>query len=334
MVLMQTTRNDSCSSIHDNNKNKMDYFPTGLGLLDQYLRGGCRIGSLTEVVGCAGIGKSQLAMQMALLAVTMKRAGTILIDTESKISISRLQEMDVARNQTQSYNALSHIAIHTPDSLDALRAVLNTLEDEILDSLNGPFSVRLLIVDSIAAPIRRSEMAYSAAQQASVALGIAQTLKRLADQFRLVVLIINQVGGVCWVQQQQQQNNTTTHIHPHATIGSEPNEFNKNHQQQHIPNFNATAVTTTKAALGTAWHHCVSTRIRLDQPSQSPQSSHLENHHHHHHHRYATVVKSNVVAPSPPLAYRITNEGLVDEIGKEKHKVMDTRRQTFLGPIE
>jgi RAD51-like protein 1 len=281
MMMMQTT-NRNGSNIHDRNNMEYGCFPTGLSLLDTYLRGGCRVGSLTEIVGCAGIGKSQVAMQMALLAVTQKQAGTILIDTEAKISVSRLQEMALARNQIPS-TVLSHISVHSPESVDVLRAVLNTLEDDILARSDDVqrFPVRLLIVDSIAAPIRRSEIAYSAAQQASILLGIAQTLKRLADQFRIVVLIINQVGGVLSLQHHPNIQNT----HPRAT-GFESSEIN--HHQ---------FINTTKAALGTAWHHCVSTRIRLDQKD---------------HHRYATVVKSNVVAPSPPFAYQITHQGIVD----------------------
>lgn len=51
-----------------------------------------------------------------------------------------------------------------------------------------------------------------------------------------------------------------------------------------------------RAALGTAWHHCVSTRMHLEQCQQS---------------RSIRVVKSNIVGPSPPFSFQVQGRGLV-----------------------
>jgi len=152
------------------------------------------------------------------------------------------------------------------------------LEDEILThhaSSTASMPVKLLVIDSIAAPTRRHEFG-SAAVQAATVLQIAQTVKRLADQFQLVALVINQVAS------SSSLSNTN----------------------------NVSSSSSTKAALGTAWHHCVSTRVQLTMTTTTtttvtdPGAMVIA--------RQATVVKSNMVGPSEPLAFQVTTQGLVD----------------------
>lgn len=226
--------------------------PTGVRKLDAHLRGGFRVGALTEVVGCAGAAKTQLALQMACYC----RASTIFVDTESKVSLQRLQEM------AGSSHILSNVSLHAPTNLAELLHVLGQLDDEILNHTETTgLPVKLLVIDSIAAPARRHGFG-SAAVQAATILRIAQTVKRLADQFQLVALVINQVA-------------------------SSPSSTEQ----------------TTRAALGTAWHHCVSTRVQLEM-TMDPQGAIIA--------RQATVVKSNMVGASPPLEFKVTTQGLVD----------------------
>jgi len=145
--------------------------------------------------------------------------------------------------------------------------------------------VRLLVIDSIAAPARREFGVGSAAAQAAAILQIAQTVKRLADQFQLAVLIINQVGGSS------------------SSSNADTNNFQQ--QQQHSNTAIAFA-PTVKAALGTAWHHCVSTRIQLEHHIAAAGQEQQQGV------RHATVVKSNLVGPSAPLSFQVTTEGLVE----------------------
>lgn len=294
-----------------------NYLPTGWSTLDGHLRGGLRLGTMTEVVGCAGTAKTQLALQMAVVTALSATAssssistsssssmqqqqpqGTIFIDTEQKVSLSRLREIAVSRiisaggsassssSSSSSPGALQavleNISVHAPANMEELLKVLDTLEEEILtrnekarsssssnSSSNSTvgsvtFPVRLVVIDSIAAPARREFG--SAATQAATVLQIAQTVKRLADQFQLAVFVINQVGSVM------------------TTIS--------NHDDD-----NQQTSSTTRAALGTAWHHCVSTRIELDQVDGV---------------RHAVVVKSNLVGPSEPMPFQVNVKGVVE----------------------
>jgi RecA/RadA recombinase len=131
-------------------------------------------------------------------------------------------------------DVFQNVTVHSPTTTFELLAVMATIEDEIFlrnDEAEGSplskFPVRLLILDSIAAPARRDFGAGSAPQRAQIIFQCAQTLKRLADQLHLAIVVINQVGAVGYNHQ-----------------GGEPGK--------------------NRAALGESWHHCLSTRIMME----------------------------------------------------------------------
>eukprot|EP00980_Cylindrotheca_fusiformis_P029766 scaffold23831_cov127-Cylindrotheca_fusiformis.AAC.5 len=70
----------------------MRYLPTGLESLDRALQGGIRVGTVTELVGKAGVGKTQLAFQLCIWAAKYQQAA-LYLDTERKMVLSRLAEM-------------------------------------------------------------------------------------------------------------------------------------------------------------------------------------------------------------------------------------------------
>lgn len=219
------------------------FLQTKVASLDAHLRGGIRKGTLTEIVGSPATGKTQLALQMAL------DTPTIFIDTENKVRLERLQEIGRARGR-HTDEFLQNVTVHSPSNMEEFKAVLGSLEDELLTRPVG-----LLVVDSIAAPARREYE--DPAEQMVAVLGVAQTLKRIADQYRIGVLLINQVS---------------------TTFGDQP-----------------------KAALGTYWYHCVSTRIVLEHKEPRLPL------------RGAMVAKSNFVGPTKsPIPFHVTEVGLVD----------------------
>ena len=155
---------------------------------------------------------------------------------------------------------LGNLTVHQPGSSSELLDVLDALEDEILQrnqaagqkfasasdvsavgnndvagGVRGKYPVRLLIVDSIAAPMRKDFGSDSAPQRASAIFQFAQKSKRLADQLHLAVVVINQAGG------------DPDGISDRSASGS--------------VSINAVAV---RPALGMSWHHCVSTRLVLE----------------------------------------------------------------------
>lgn len=329
--------------------NRIRYLPTGITSLDNSLRGGIRVGAVTELVGRAGTGKTQFAFQLCVLAAKYNQ-GALYIDTERKIVLERLAEMSRARvvhqqyekeeeaaattttavngiqdgkidhfsyneslscptlssgsssiennlnainqqqdgqsknvdssthhnknsssnnNSTrifaykQSETVFANLTVETPASTQELLNTLDSAEEIILhrnqeaalDVNNKKYPVRLLIVDSIAAPMRRDFGSDSAPQRSAAVFKCAQTLKRLAETLHLAVIVINQVGA----------NNTTR-----STTSTDNFDSNSNiiTQDQGM---------TVKAALGVSWHHCVSTRLFLQ---------HEMNHNHHHHQEF------------------------------------------------
>ena len=294
------------------------YVPTGLTNLDAILLGGFRKGSITELAGKAGTGKTQLTLQTCISASACRNLGSIFIDTENKLSLNRLAEMaskKCARGTfpgfayedaaSQSMNAqnqpssslsrvdpqtvLQNMAVFQPTSTDELIEVLKSLEDHILlhnhkacaasveDVADVPqLPIGVLVIDSIAAPARRDFGKGTPLERTTSILQCAQILKRLADELDLVVIAINQVGGV--------------------------DELDANGDQ-----------TKTKAALGSSWKHCVSTSVTLDyEETSDPENIYppavL---------RKLLVTKSNYIETGGTSRFQITSEGVSDVLMNE-----------------
>jgi RAD51-like protein 1 len=310
--------------------------------LDQTLHGGLRIGTITELVGTAGTGKTQLALQTTITTAlsynisgssssssSTSGGGTIWIDTEQKLSLARLQEMTIARCRSNHPNVctvLENITIHSPSNVNEFIHVLDSLEDEIIDRntaaavvsnhLPGKkLPVRLIVIDSIAAVMGREWTKTTSAQQQQQAIAvmqIAQVLKRYANHYTIAILIINQVTS-------------TTMVHSSTSSILANNYPQQQQQQQHH-----------RAALGMAWHHCVTTRIELQQHDvvdnynqhRNHIASAIENNNntnnridkptstkHQGPYRHAKVVKSLTVEPTyTPLPFQITVHGIVDDL--------------------
>ncbi|PNW88342.1 hypothetical protein CHLRE_01g025300v5 [Chlamydomonas reinhardtii] len=244
---------------------------TGLPTLDGALRLGVPVGSITELVGPGGVGKSQLSHMLAL-AVAMPEAlgglgaGVVYIDTERKFSAPRLQEMVHARVAEAAAAAgpqaahvlqplavqgevLRRVAVSTPGSTEQLMQTVENLQHTVLQ-----YRARLVVVDSIAA-LARTEYGNpsSSGASGSVAGGggglvgsimdrqqvlgrIAASLKALAESLRIPVLVTNQV---------------TTRIGGGGGGGPGPP--------------GSAANGTLTAALGAKWAHCVNLRLVLQR---------------------------------------------------------------------
>lgn len=330
----------------------MRYLPTGLTSLDRALLGGIRVGTVTELVGRAGAGKTNFALQLCVLAAKFNQ-GAMYIDTEKKLVLQRLHEIsrerfknkqqheqmkrplgaedfhDQQENNHDSSNknanmmldqeqctthqpelfpfkrpqdVLTNLTVKTPGSTEELIHVLEEqAEMEILQRNHSPshFPVRLLVVDSIAAPLKRDFGSDSAPQRAAAVFGIAQTLKRLADQLHLAVVVLNQVGIV--------DNNNNNNNSKNASWGERGGNSTRDHD------------ISVRAALGTSWHHCVSTRLLMEhqvdphrvRDDQNWSHSHQQLQHHGQGLRHMSLVKSNAAAFST-LSFEVTAMGVVE----------------------
>ncbi len=126
------------------------FFSTGSDGIDGLLGGGCRAGRLTEFFGRSTSGKSQLAMQTALIAA---RSGTssLFIDTEGAFRPERLEEMAEARGW-EAGDALERIIYVRSDSASgqmetirkmASRATTAPCRLVVVDTLTRNFSLEL-----------------------------------------------------------------------------------------------------------------------------------------------------------------------------------------------
>ncbi|KAL7568832.1 hypothetical protein ACA910_007245 [Epithemia clementina (nom. ined.)] len=226
-----------------------------------------------------------------------------------------------------------------------------------------PPPVSLIVLDSIAAPFRRDHAPWH--PKSNALMQIAQTLKRLAHQLNLCVVVINQVAtassssttkstlskrrssGVTTttIADLDHSYKTTTTTTPTSTTLQDSTNNHNNDEDEGLEAMDEEFVEGTdegdlsiQAALGTAWYHCVSTRIwlrqapttttttsttplsllhtteRNDEPVDAATTG-VANHSSRPQHapppRLASIVKSNVIAtPTVPVEYTISAQGL------------------------
>jgi RecA/RadA recombinase len=366
-LLQDTTTLQAMNMSTDQNCwNRLRYLPTGVQSLDDALRGGLRIGTITELAGRAGVGKTQLAMQLCVMTARFRQAA-VYMDTENKLSLARLQEIAQQR-AAQYYNpnhatrkrtwedsnnayfdytnlsaaakdtcqqspsssqsnensnglgqassplnmpypsalqVLDNVTVFSPSTMqelmssllevEALALARNHDENENAQHHQSTFPVRLVIIDSIAAPTKRG--GESAPERAASLFQCAQRLKQMADQLQVAILVINQVSL---------ERIPMNHI---STMDACSNSIKMR----------------VKAALGTSWHHCVSTRVMMEEPQDHERSSNDPKkqatqyrdmgYHYQTDHtgmaRVATIVKSNLVGKQS-VEYQITGSGVVD----------------------
>lgn len=169
------------------------------------------------------------------------QAGSVMyIDTEKKFSSRRIVEMAKSRwphtfhNQETIQSLTEHILVVNPDSSEALVGHIKALEASIIDH-----SVKLVLVDSIAA-LARSEFNRNKIVDRQQMLGQqAAILKSLAETFRIPVVVVNQVTAQMYAPSS------------HAFQGN-------------TASTNQPAQTQLTAALGTMWAHAVNTRLVLE----------------------------------------------------------------------
>ena len=233
-----------------------------LAPLDDALGGGVPTGSISELVGPAGAGKTQMCLTLACACAAPKRcggleSGVVFIDTEQRFSSQRLAEIarakfpetlsptsapDAASAERELDALTSRVLVLTPSTLSEMLQRLNGLEEALIDR-----GVRLLIVDSVAA-LARAQFGRGQLTQRQELLGqIASALKQLAERLGMAAFVTNQV---------------TTRVgarvrHAHDTAGGGGDAAGSGGDDADSPG-------SVTAALGTKWAHCVNTRLVLE----------------------------------------------------------------------
>ena len=220
--------------------NPRGYLRTCLEPLDSVLDGGIRAGVITEIVGPAGLGKTQFCLQMSIIGCLDRLEGDgsggriFYIDTEKKFSGERLSEIAKTRfsecfiERGSMRIMLERVIVQAPASTKELLDTLQQLQGAIIGG-----NIVLIIIDSIASMFR-SEYGPDDVVRRQEHIGrVASTLKTLAESFNIPVLVTNQI---------------TTRIEKGGSW--------------------------LAPALGTTWSHAVNTRVTIsaDEPGEPGRS--------------------------------------------------------------
>jgi RAD51-like protein 2 len=219
--------------------------------IDRVLGGGLQIGQLTEIVGVPGIGKSQIAMQLAVDVHIPECLGgvegeSVYIDTEGSFTPIRAAEMAKYLNEHLIRTAKANTA--KADPMVVMRAAMSATRDKILGGIhvfrvhdqtelialihqlpsfidmNG--RVKLVVIDSIAFHFRQ-DLQDSTTRNRLLST-IAQMLHQYAYKYKLGILVTN-----------------------HVTTKVDQDAFGMRGQNRIVP------------ALGEHWSHCVTNRLLL-----------------------------------------------------------------------
>eukprot|EP00050_Salpingoeca_kvevrii_P013926 m.31727 g.31727 ORF g.31727 m.31727 type:complete len:356 (+) comp5396_c0_seq1:31-1098(+) len=173
--------------------------PTTLPALDAALRGGLICGTITEVAGPCGCGKTQFCTMMSILAALPPELGgtggaVLYIDTEGAFSAQRLLEMAQARFPDHFADAArlkalaAAVHIQHEQTCDSLMAFLKRLEEAV-----ASLGVKLVILDSVASLVRKEFDGRSMRKRTELLTAEASILKHIAELFDIPVLVTNQV---------------------------------------------------------------------------------------------------------------------------------------------
>ncbi|XP_077239596.1 DNA repair (Rad51) family protein isoform X2 [Tasmannia lanceolata] len=273
------------------NEYLVGHLPTFLKGLDDALCGGIPSGVLTELVGPAGIGKTQFCLKLSLLAALPSSHGglngrVIYIDTESKFSSRRMMEIggnsfpELFHSEGKAKEMAGRIVVLRPTSLSEFTESLQQIKLSLLQN-----QVKLLIIDSMAALVSGEyERDKRAPTQHSLGWHVS-FLKSLAEFSRIPIVVTNQVRA---------QSKDETFCYPFQVQNRDETVKIPERLESHLV-----------AALGINWAHAVTTRLVLEAHSGQ---------------RFIKVAKSPT---SPPLAFPfVVNKSGISLLSEDGIQVM------------
>ncbi|XP_055291681.1 DNA repair protein RAD51 homolog 2 isoform X4 [Moschus berezovskii] len=170
------------------------FLSTTLSALDEALHGGVACGSLTEITGPPGCGKTQFCIMMSILATLPTNMGglegaVVYIDTESAFSAERLVEIAESRfpryfdTEEKLLLTSSKVHLYRELSCDEVLQRIESLEEEIISK-----GVKLVIIDSVASVVRKefdTQLQGNMRERNKFLAREAASLKYLAEEFSI-----------------------------------------------------------------------------------------------------------------------------------------------------
>ncbi|KAF5926473.1 hypothetical protein HPG69_018376 [Diceros bicornis minor] len=174
----------------------------GCPVLDGLLRGGLPLDGITELAGRSSAGKTQLALQLCLAVQLPRRhggleAGAVYVCTEDVFPNKRLQQLiaqqpclrtDIPGEMVRKIRFGNQIFIEHAADVDTL---LDCVSKKVPVLLSRGM-VRLVVIDSVAAPFRCEFDGPASAPRARCLQALGATLRQLSYTFQSPVLCVNQ----------------------------------------------------------------------------------------------------------------------------------------------
>ncbi|XP_072867205.1 DNA repair protein RAD51 homolog 2 isoform X4 [Chlorocebus sabaeus] len=262
------------------------FLSTTLSALDEALHGGVACGSLTEITGPPGCGKTQFCIMMSILATLPTNMGglegaVVYIDTESAFSAERLVEIAESRFpryfNTEEKLLLTSSKVHLYRELtcDEVLQRIESLEEEIISK-----GIKLVIIDSVASVVRKefdTQLQGNLKERNKFLAREASSLKYLAEEFSIPVILTNQI---------------TTHLS--GALASQADLVSPTDDLSLSEGTSGSSCVI--AALGNTWSHSVNTRLILQYLDSE---------------RRQILIAKSPLAPFTSFVYTIKEEGLV-----------------------
>ncbi|CAH2231692.1 jg2349 [Pararge aegeria aegeria] len=156
---------------------------TGCTAIDNVLNGGFRTGTLTEIYGESGTGKTQLVMQ---LAAQCGSDGSVFICTEDLFPVKRFNQIRKNNCKTTDTDCNNMFIEHLTEAHELMSCIRVRLP-----KLLNTNKVLAVIIDSVAGPFRSEYTDYVHRAEELKELGIL--LYKLAQEYNIAVICVNQV---------------------------------------------------------------------------------------------------------------------------------------------
>lgn len=289
-----TPKMQTAYSLLKRSEHQHSFFSTSLDDLDRQLHGGLACGTITEIAGPAGCGKTQFCIMLSVLSTMPQDRGgldasVIYIDTEAAFSATRLVEIATNRfpdlfNSNDSLVQLSErVHVYWESTCSSLWDRLQRLEEEVISK-----RVKLIILDSIASLVRKefdSRVSRNLNERTALLSKEAAILKYLAETFHIPVVVTNQI--------------TTRFVGAGFGAG---NPLNSSEAFQDVDGADAEPEeddgSHVTAALGNTWSHAVNSRLIVQYLDDKFRE---------------VLISKSPIAPFASFVYTIQPKGIVLE---------------------
>ncbi|XP_061196864.1 DNA repair protein RAD51 homolog 4-like [Saccostrea echinata] len=186
----------NCADFYQTTIATSSILPTPVNKLNELLDGGLYSSEVTEVAGEISSGKTQFCLSCCVSVVSSAKQNIVYIDTCGGFSADRLAgiaESQLAEEHLE--HILQSVKVVAAHDIFQLMSALETVKENMIKK-EEPFYdlVKLVIVDSVTAVIYPS-LGGQQMDGHGLMVQLSLKIKRLAADFSLAVLIINNVTG-------------------------------------------------------------------------------------------------------------------------------------------